>query len=141
MRTEFTTTAQVVWDTGGSGIAMTPDGETMRLGDTGEWTPDALLALAAASALMQTVLRMASDADIDILGYVSTVRVESAAETSLPCIQLCPCVVISNDEEEALVRELCRRAAEQSPIARLLGTRLLVEPLVQPIWTGPLRAG
>jgi uncharacterized OsmC-like protein len=132
---EFTTTAHLVWDAGHVGTATTPAGSTLRVGEAGAWTPDTLLALAAAGALMQHVLQMAAADRVEVLGYVSTVRSSASSPATLPAIHLCPCIVVADEAQEAPVRRFVREAAARSPLIALLGSRATVEPVVQPLWT------
>jgi uncharacterized OsmC-like protein len=132
---EFITAAHLVWDAGREGTATTPAGSSLRVGEAGAWTPDTLLALAAAGALMQQVLQMAEAGRIEVLGYVSTVRTSASGPATLPAIHLCPCIVVAGEEQEGPVRRFVREAAARSPLVALLGSRAMVEPVVQPLWT------
>jgi organic hydroperoxide reductase OsmC/OhrA len=118
---------QIVWDAASVGTATAPDGSPIRVGHAGEWTPERLLALAAASCFMSTFLRMADELGIEILGYVSAADVELPLEPARPTIRLAPCIVISARDDEDAVRRLCHSVIAVSPIVKALGSNVEIE--------------
>jgi len=121
---------ELVWDEDLNATAVTEGGEPIRVGPAARLSPQHLLALAASSCLMTTLLRLAREAGIDVEGYVSSARLrETAGEP--PEVALAPCVVVESDEDRERIEELWPQALELSPTVLLLGTHLQVEPTVR----------
>ena len=59
---------ELVWDADRSGTCMSSDGASLTAGDLAAWSPDDLLAMAAASCLMRTFLQIAAEEHVPVLG-------------------------------------------------------------------------
>lgn len=122
---------QLVWDRGWAGTAQSQAGCSIRVGSTGEWTPEELLLAAAESSLMAAFLGLADQAGVEVLGYVSaaelTLATDAAARTS---IVVRPCIVIGREQDREPVERLLRNAVDQSPVARALRDALRTDPEV-----------
>jgi organic hydroperoxide reductase OsmC/OhrA len=114
---------ELVWDASRAGTATAASGATLLAGDSTDWTPEELLATAAAACLMRTFLRTADRAALDVLGYVT------AADAIRPdgTIRLRVCVVTEGGAAASEARALCLQAVDESPLGRLLGDRLVVD--------------
>ena len=119
---------ETVWDGGLSATGVCGDGRELSVGrESGRWAPEQLLLLAAESSLMESFLAAARDADIEVLGYVSSGHLEIPDEPdAAPYLTLKPCIVVASmDEAERAVR-LSTVVARTSMAGRLLGNRLRV---------------
>jgi organic hydroperoxide reductase OsmC/OhrA len=118
---------ETVWNAGLSGTGVANDGRTLTVGQEGAWAPEYLLLLAAESCFMTTLLGLARDADIQVLGYVSKGRLQPRdAGTEGPAIALMPCVVVGSEDDVSRVFRLAGNVSRESTVARLLGDRLRV---------------
>ena len=118
---------ETVWNAGLSGTGSCGEGQSLTIGHDAEWCPEHLLLFAAEGCFMSTLLTLALDAGIDVLGYVSTGRLHVPPEPlSRPTLSLAPCIVVATDDEARRVRRLVGQAVEASTVARLLGDRLTV---------------
>jgi len=114
---------ELVWDSARRGTATTSTGTTLAVGEGVAWSPENLLALSAATCLMRTFLRLASDDGVPVLGYVAAARLEPGA-ASTATVSVTSCVVVPAGVLAARVADLCSRAAAASPVASMLGDRL-----------------
>ena len=122
---------ELVWDADRAGTGTGPGGAALSVGEGTVWSPDDLLALAAAGCLMRTLLRLAAIRHLSVLGYVATAQIDSADASATPTIRVSPCIVVPSDVESREVLALCREATRASTVARLLGARLTVDPVVR----------
>jgi organic hydroperoxide reductase OsmC/OhrA len=118
---------ELVWDSVRLGTGTGPSGSSLIAGEGAAWSPDDLLAMAAASCLMRTFLRLAAEDDVPVLGYVTSATLEFSSAES-PAVRVRPCIVVPIDIEPEQVLSLCRRVTEVSPVAKVLAGRLAVEP-------------
>jgi organic hydroperoxide reductase OsmC/OhrA len=120
-------TTETVWNAGLAGTGMSAEGRSLIVGHEGEWSPEHLLLLAAESCFMSTLLALARADGVDVLGYVSSgqLHVPDDPQAALS-ILLTPCVVVLTDGDAERIRELARRAREESVVARTLGHGLTV---------------
>jgi organic hydroperoxide reductase OsmC/OhrA len=121
---------ELIWDEELNATVITEAGEPLRIGPAASLSPSHLLALAASSCLMTTLLTLAREAEVAVQGYVSSARLRAASGRA-PDIELAPCVVVHTDADRIRIDELWPRAIEQSPALRLLGEHLRVEPTVR----------
>src|SRR3989338_9187128 len=121
---------ELVWDEDLNATAVTERGEPLRIGPAVSRSPQHLLALAASSCLMTTLLTLAAEAGIPVQGYVSSARLRETAGAP-PEIALAPCVVVESDVDRRRIERLWPQAIERSPPLRLLGGHLHVEPAVR----------
>ena len=123
---------ELVWDAACAGTATAPSGAVLTVGDNVAWSPENLLALAAASCLMRTFLRMASDERLRVLGYVAAARLEPDTDSAWT-VRVRSCVVVPTDVPTSRVLDLCSRATAASPVATMLGDRLRNVPEISRI--------
>jgi organic hydroperoxide reductase OsmC/OhrA len=122
---------ELIWDARTHGTAVAPSGTTVTVGDEGQLSPEDLLCMAAAGCLMRTFLERATEADVPVLGYVSTARaepVDDGMQVHVRSYVIAPAWVPADT-----VGGLCAEAERQSPVARALGARLVVEHEVRRI--------
>lgn len=121
---------ELVWDEDLNATAVTERGAPIRIGPAASLSPPHLLALAASSCLMTTLLTLAGEAGVSLQGYVSSARLRETPGT-VPDVALAPCVVVGSDADRRRIEQLWPQAIERSPTLRLLGTHLQVEPTVR----------
>jgi len=119
---------ETVWD--GTPFAAAPSGAasviTVGHDDVG-WAPEHLLLAGVEGSLMDSFLAAAQDADIDVLGYVSSAQLDLTDEPgALPRCTLRPCVVVGSPGDARRAALLTESAAARSVGGRLLGDRLRV---------------
>jgi organic hydroperoxide reductase OsmC/OhrA len=118
---------ELVWDAERTGTARGSSGASLLVGDhPSAFSPDDLVAMAAAACLMRAFLRVAAERKVAILGYMATAHLENGGAAT-PRLHLRSYVVGSGDASEQTLAELADRAVAQSPIARLLGDRRTIE--------------
>jgi organic hydroperoxide reductase OsmC/OhrA len=121
---------ELVWDADLDATAVTEQGAPIKVGPTARLSPAHLLALAASSCLMTTLLTLAAQAGVSVQGYVSSARLRETPG-AVPDVALAACVVVASDADRQQIEELWPQAVEQSPTLRLLSTHLHVEPTVR----------
>ena len=88
-------TSDLVWDGGLHATVYVDDAPPLQTGADVGWTPDLLTATAIGTELMTLVLRQASDAGIEILGYVCEQRL-SPANGRPAHVVLAPCASVKS---------------------------------------------
>lgn len=131
---------ELVWDDNLDATAVTDQGTPIRVGPAANLSPQHLLALAASSCLMTTLLTLAADEGVPVEGYVSSVRLRERPGGP-PELAIAPCVVVSSDADSKRIGPLWREAVDRSPTLRLLGSHLQVEPEVRVIPPAPQSDG
>jgi organic hydroperoxide reductase OsmC/OhrA len=121
---------ELVWDEDLNATAVTERGTPIRVGPAASLSPPHLLALAASSCLMTTLLRLASEAGVSVQGYVSSARLKETPGEA-PEVALAPCVVVESEADRGRIELLWRQAIKLSPTLRLLGAHVQVEPTVR----------
>jgi organic hydroperoxide reductase OsmC/OhrA len=125
-RASFST--ETVWNSGLAGTGATSEGLTLSVGREGDWAPEHLILLATESCFMSTFLSLAAGVGIDVLGYVSSGRLQATGEPrARPAVILAPCAVVASSDDAARLADVARRAQRESVAAHLLGPRLKVE--------------
>lgn len=119
----------LVWDGDLNAIAVSKRGTSIQVGPAFNLSSHDLLAIAASMSLMTAVLALARDAGITIQGYVSSARLCDA--DGRLAIALAPCVVVHRSAERTQLEPLWRLAVEHSPVLRLFGDALEIEPSVR----------
>jgi organic hydroperoxide reductase OsmC/OhrA len=119
-----------VWDEDLDATAVTEQGAPIKVGPAARLSPAHLLALAASTCLMTTLLTLAREARITVQGYVSSARLRQTPGT-VPDITLAACVVVASDADRQQIGQLWPKAVEQSPTLRLVSDHLHVEPTVR----------
>lgn len=118
---------ETVWNAGLAGTGTAATDRSLTVGREGEWEPEHLLLLAAESSFMSTVLALAAQSGITVLGYVSSGHLDVTNDAeALPQVSLAPCVVVATPEDAERIAGLGRQAEQASIVARLLGDRLRV---------------
>jgi organic hydroperoxide reductase OsmC/OhrA len=120
---------ELVWDNDRSGTCVSSDGACLTAGDLAAWSPDDLLAMAAASCLMRTFLRMAAEEHVPVLGYVASAGT-TTSENSV-AVHVEGCVVVDGDCDQQRAYDLLQRAKGTSVVGRTLGNRLTVHAAVR----------
>ncbi len=118
---------ELVWDTARLGTATSPSGMTVTVGEEAHFSPDDLLALAAASCLMRTFLRLAEEDHAPILSYAATADAAPACESRAEAHVTVHAYLVTpsgGDADDLQVR--FDRSVRVSPIARLLGDHVTV---------------
>lgn len=114
--------AQLVWDRGTAGTAQAVSGCSITVGPNGEWTPEQLLVAAIEASLMHAFLRLADEAGLVVLGYVSAAEAELGPDPASPTrIVVRPCIVVAHERDREPALAFVQRAMTESPIARALG--------------------
>jgi hypothetical protein len=121
---------ELVWDNDLNATAFTADGGTVPVGPDANLSPATLLALAASSCLMTTLLELAAGAGISIAAYLSSARVRQLPDGTSE-LALAPCVVVTSEPDGTRMERLWEHAILRSPTLRLFGARLQVEPVVR----------
>lgn len=118
-------TTEIVWNAGLAGTGVSSEGRALSVGRGGDWSPEDLIVLAAESCFMGTLLALAVEASVEILGYVSAGHLDVSADSPLPpAITLLPCVVVGSDADALRIHHLAAVARHESVVARALGDRL-----------------
>lgn len=116
---------ELVWDVSRVGTATAPSGASATVGDGASFSPDDLLAMAAAGCHMRTFLQLAGDAGVPVLSYAAAAHVEAGPDA--PRVHVRAFVVAPGAATVARLRELMDRAARLSPVSRALGDRIRVQ--------------
>lgn len=120
-------TTETVWNAGLSATGAAGEGRSLVIGHEGEWAPEHLLLLAAESCFMSTLLGLARDEGVEVLGYVSNGQLHVPRDPLAPLTMLLtPCIVVLTDKDAERIRTLALRAKERSVVARSLGECLSV---------------
>ena len=119
---------ETIWDGGVSATGVCGEGRELLVGrGTGEWSPEQLLLLGAESSLMESVLAAARDADVQVLGYVSSAHLDVPDEPgAAPRLTLKPCIVVASADDRQRARLMSATVGRTSLAGRLLGKRLHV---------------
>jgi len=119
---------ETIWDGGVSGTGVCGEGHELPVGrGTGGWSPEQLLLLGAESSLMESILAAAREADIEVLGYVSSAHLDVPDERgAAPRLTLKPCIVVASVDDRQRARLMSATVARTSLAGRLLGNRLHV---------------
>jgi len=126
-RTMSPYSTETVWNAGLSGTGVASHGRSLNVGYDGEWAPEYLLLLAAESSFMITLLALAREAGVEVLGYVSNGHLHLKPENGeAPSIVLAPCVVVASAADAAHIGRLADNVRRESIVARLFGERLRV---------------
>ncbi len=119
---------QVVWDRARACTAQAGSGVTIDIGTSGGWTPEQLLVAATESSLMTVFLRLADEAGLAVLGYVSAAEATLDREREIPpSLVVRPCIVVGREQDKAPALRLIARTLEASPAARALKGVLRVD--------------
>jgi organic hydroperoxide reductase OsmC/OhrA len=131
---------ETVWNAGMSGTGVASHGRSLTVGYDGEWAPEYLVLLAAESSFMTTLLALARNAGVEVLGYVSNGHLHAKTEKGEgPSIALTPCVVVASAADAACIGRLADNVTRESIVARLFGERLRVTLDVRAIPDGKSR--
>jgi organic hydroperoxide reductase OsmC/OhrA len=89
---------ELVWDEDLDATAVTEQGAPIKVGPAARLSPAHLLALAASSCLMTTLLTLARKAGVSVQGYVSSARL-GQTPGAVPDVALAACVVVTSDAD------------------------------------------
>lgn len=112
---------EFIWDRGRSGTATAPNGASITVGDAADFSPEDLIAAAAAGCLMRTFLRGADEADMPILSYASASHVGPSESDAHRRVVIRTYVVVPESASPRAVGDLLRDSITQSPICGMLG--------------------
>ena len=122
---------QLVWDRGGVGTAQAESGGSISIGPADEWTPERLLTAAVESSVMTNFLRLADEAGLEVLGYVSAGEASlDAGGTGRIKVVVRPCVSVRDEHAVEAVHRFLAAARAASPIVRILGDAMTLEAVV-----------
>lgn len=118
---------ELVWDERRVGTATTSDGHSLTVGEQAAFSPDELLAMAAAACLMRTCIRLADTSGIELLSFTATAEAAGDCTSGhAPKVDLRVHLVVSDRVPAPHLSAFWTRAVRQSPIAMLLGPRLAI---------------
>jgi organic hydroperoxide reductase OsmC/OhrA len=120
---------ELVWDNDRSGTCVSSDGACLTAGDLAAWSPDDLLAMAAASCLMRTFLQIAAKEHVPVLGYVASASTNTS--DSGVAVHVESCVVVDGECDQQRASDMLQRARGTSVVGRALGNRLTVHAAVR----------
>jgi hypothetical protein len=112
---------ELIWDKDRSGTATAPTGASITVGERSDFSPDDLLAAAAAGGLMETFLGRAAGADVSILSYASAAHVTPTGPGHESHVVIRCYVVTTEGGSPADVERLLRASLHESPVGRMLG--------------------
>lgn len=127
---------ELVWDEHRRGTATSASGQTVAVGEHADFSPDDLLALATASCVMRTFLRLADEERAPLLSYAATARAAPACESDVrPHITIHAYLVAPSAADQKDLTDRFARSVILSPIARLLGPQVTVTSEVRVLHT------
>jgi len=123
---------ETVWDGGRSSTGVTGSGDVLTVGNGADRVPEQLLLLGVEGAFMESFLDAAREAELDVLGYVSSGHLDPADDLEpVARITLRPCVVVESADDAKRVERISKTAQQRCIVSRLLGDRLRVRVGVQ----------
>ena len=119
---------EIIWDGGVSGTGQSGKGQELAVGyEGGAWSPEHLLLLGAECSLMESFLTAAREADLQVLGYVSSGHLDLPDDPALaPRLTLRPCVVVASLDDARRAAAMLTSVARESVAGRLLADHLHV---------------
>lgn len=118
---------ELVWDRECTGTARSCSGDVIEVGPDRSWTPEQLLVAAVESSVLGAFMDRATEAGLEVLGYVSAAASLEDVSSAEPTIVVRPCVTIARARDRALVERLLADAIAASPVTRTLGPAVRVE--------------
>jgi len=115
---------ELVWDTHMAGTVTTRRGGTLGVGDDAPFGPEDLFSAAVAASVMQAFIGAAAEHDMKVLAYLSTAEMLQTKNGGIHLDAYIATAKETTDKELATVAE---QAVRTSPVARLLGRRLMAE--------------
>lgn len=113
---------ELLWDAGGTGTAIAKTGTAITIGQGADFSPEDLVAAAAAGCLMRTFLKLAGQAGVPVLSYGSASAVDASGGLSHVLVRCY--VVTTGDTSDQTIRRLVRESVSASPVCRMLGGRV-----------------
>lgn len=113
---------ELIWDESRAATAETPSGQLLQVEEKGNWTPGRMLSMAVQSSLMFEFFRLAEEAGLEVLGYVSNAAT-TQEEPQMRMVVL-PCILLEAESDIPRGEELLHQAFTSSRICRLLGSGL-----------------
>jgi uncharacterized OsmC-like protein len=120
---------ELLWDAGRTGTATAKTGTSITIGQGADFSPEDLVAAAAAGCLMRTFLKLAGQAGVPVLSYGSASAVDASG--AAPQLLVRCYVVTTGDTSEQTIRQLLRESVSASPVCRMLGGRVQCQPDVR----------
>lgn len=118
---------ELVWDQQRAGTATIPAGRGLGVGEGTDFSPEELLAIAAAACLMRTSVRLAAEAGVEILSFAATARLDTNGMPPATRMHVRAQMVTADAVPEPRTLELWNKALCESPVARVLGDHLVAE--------------
>jgi uncharacterized OsmC-like protein len=125
---------ELVWDVSRVGTATAPSGASTTIGDDARFSPDDLLAMAAAGCHMRTFLRLAGDAEVPVFSYAATAHVEPG-NASPPRVHVRSYVVTPGDVSKVQVADLLDRAAGVAGVTGARRSHSVSVGHPRPVWS------
>lgn len=132
-RCTCTVHTELVWDGANTATAITQNGQSLSVGD--DWTPEVLFSLGVESSLMTTFLRLANEASLPVLAYVSAGQLVALEDDGCRLI-VSVCIVVENSAAEVIAEEIWQEARGTAPLAAMLSSQLNVEAAVTVVGAG-----
>jgi len=118
-----------IWDGERRATGLAPQGAPIQLGQAEGWQPEQLLALAVDGSTMMTFLALAESEGLEVLAYVSSVRVFHAdTDPAGVRLVLAPCIVVGSHDSIPVATRLIEEALASSPVGRSLRVAPRLEP-------------
>lgn len=118
---------ELVWDQQRAGTAIVPAGRGLGVGEGTDFSPEELLAIAAAACLMRTIVRLAAESGVNILSFTATARLDTNGVPPATRMHVRAQMVTPDVVPELRTLELWQKAVFESPVARVLGDHLVAE--------------
>ena len=129
--------SELVWDVAARATASAEGAEPLRIAGLHGWSPEGLLAAAAAASVMTRFLALAASAHLEVLGYVSNEHASPGGPGCGPQIDLAPCIVVSSDDDAARARALFAAALDEADVSRALRQPLRADVRVSVVAARP----
>jgi hypothetical protein len=112
--------SELVWDAAGRGTAIYVNGPPIAVAGPAGWPPDVLLATAVATSIMTRFLELATDAHVEVLGYLSRQEVTRSTVSEEPTVEMSACVVVPSDDGVEYARTMMEMSRASAAVVRLL---------------------
>jgi len=118
---------ELVWDSARIGTATAPSGASSTVGHAADYSPDDLLAMSVATALMHEVLDSADRLKIPVLSFIATACLIPQPSTQAPpTVEVRVFLMLRRAADAARATAAVDHARASSSICRLLGPQLHV---------------
>jgi organic hydroperoxide reductase OsmC/OhrA len=110
---------ELIWDKDASATVTGPSGASMTVGETSDFSPEDLTAVAAAACLMRTFLARARSRGESVLSYASTADVD-VTRPGIPRIVIRCYVVTTEGGAPSEIEAMLRESLRLSPVCRMM---------------------